>query len=581
MAQQNSASGEDGAASDHEHSARGAAAAMLAEANDCLPYGMAIADPQMRIIYANRTFGELLHVGEDLSGCPTLGSLLAPGDGTPADASSDDGVEPISAGATQRIADGETIPLLRGGRTLAASSRLLANSFHLITIEDITLRRSLAARAEQLARQDPLTALPNRVVLGEHLAARLAASAADGQSTAVLCLDLDRFKLVNDTAGHAIGDKLLARVAERLRSVVADDDIVARLGGGEFAILQTSANQPADAEGLAARIVDLVGRVFLIEGHMANIGVSIGIAVAPRHGGDAEALLKSGDLALYRAKEEGRGRCRLFEPEMDRSMQARRSLEFELRKALGLREFELFYQPLFNFENDRIEGFEALLRWRHPVRGLVSPADFIPLAEELGIIIPIGEWALRTACAQAATWPDHIGVAVNLSPVQFTSPRLAQAVMNALASAKLAPSRLELEITESVLLHDTAGTLETLHRLRRMGVRIAMDDFGTGYSSLSYLRSFPFDKIKIDQSFVRGMSSSKDCVAIVRAIAGLASTLGVSTTAEGVETEEQRERVRHEGCTNIQGYLVSRPVPASETAGLIGTPSPTSERAAS
>ncbi len=464
-----------------------------------------------------------------------------------------------------------------------------------VTLEDVTARREAEARAERLARVDPLTGLPNRLLFRERLAeaaSRAGPGGGGGAADAVLCLDLDRFKSVNDTLGHTVGDALLAAVAGRLRSAVRDTDTVARLGGDEFAILQAGAGsssspgrQPWDAAtALAERLVDLVGRAYLVEGHLVNVGASVGIAMLGGDGAaDPDRALKEADLALYRAKAEGRGTFRLFEPGMGARAQARRALELDLRRALALRELELHYQPQTNLATGRISGFEALLRWRHPARGLVPPADFVPLAEEIGLIVPFGEWVLRTACREAARWPGDLSLAVSLSPVQFASPNLVAAVTSALAASGLPARRLELEITESVLLEESEAVLATLHRLRGLGARIAMDDFGTGYSSLSYLRSFPFDKIKIDRSFVRGLSSSPgdgeqaaaaaaeagECAAIVRAIAGLGASFGMATTAEGVETEEQLRRIRDEGCTEAQGFLVSRPVPAGEIDGLL------------
>jgi diguanylate cyclase (GGDEF)-like protein len=387
--------------------------------------------------------------------------------------------------------------------------------------------------------------------------------------TALLLLDLDRFKAVNDTLGHAIGDKLLCRVVDRLRATVRKSDLVARLGGDEFAILQRSPKQPDAAKALAQRLVDLVGRTYLVDDHILNIGVSIGIALPPTDGTDPDRLLKSADLALYRAKEEGRGRFRFFEQEMDARAQARRALELDLRRAFALRQFEVYYQAQMNLHDKQVVGFEALVRWRHPQRGMVSPAAFIPVAEEIGLISQIGEWVLLTACREAANWPGNQRIAVNLSPMQFSTPGLVDTVAAALATSGLSPQRLELEITESVLLEDTAATLAILHQLRSLGIRIAMDDFGTGYSSLGYLRSFPFDKVKIDQSFIRDMPTDSDSAAIVKAIIGLGISLGISTTAEGVETEEQLNRLRAEGCTDIQGYLLSKPVPAAEVEAVL------------
>jgi predicted signal transduction protein with EAL and GGDEF domain len=363
----------------------------------------------------------------------------------------------------------------------------------------------------------------------------------------------------------------LRAVSQRLAQCLGGDDVVARLGGDEFAVIQMAIGAPNDAGKLASQLIEVVSLPYDIAGNEVLIGVSIGIAVAPGDGVTADELLRNADLALYRAKADGRGAFHFFEAEMDRQVQARRALEIDLRKAYSNDEFELYYQPLVNVESGEVSGFEALLRWHHPERGMVSPAEFIPLAEETGLIVQIGEWVLRQACAEAATWPDDIKVAVNLSPVQFRNRNLVQVVLSALAHSRLSPGRLELEITESVLLGDNEANLATLHQLRELGARISMDDFGTGYSSLLYLRSFPFDKIKIDQSFVRDMVERPDCVAIVRAVAGLGLSLGIATTAEGVETQAQLQRVRAEGCTEVQGYLFSKPIPASGIASVLAT----------
>ena len=355
---------------------------------------------------------------------------------------------------------------------------------------------------------------------------------------------------------------LLRQVAERLRTCVGDVDTIARPVGDEFSIVQIAPDQPFAATSLAARIIEALDAPFNYEGQAVILGGSLGIAVSPGDGNEADALLRNADIALHRAKAEGRGSYRFFEVGMDADMQARRQLQVDLRAALGNKEFELFYQPVVNLERNEISGFEALLRWHHPVRGSISPAQFIPVAEETGLIVPIGEWVLRQACAQAAAWPSHVKVAVNLSPVQFRAQNLVQMVFAALAASGLAAQRLELEITESVLLQDNAATLATLHQLRSLGVRIAMDDFGTGYSSLSYLRSFPFDKIKIDRRFVSDLSDTAEgSLAILRAVANLGHDLGMTTTAEGVETEEQVNKVRAEGCTEMQGYFFSPPRP--------------------
>jgi diguanylate cyclase (GGDEF)-like protein len=400
------------------------------------------------------------------------------------------------------------------------------------------------------------------------LEARLAQLPQD-QKFAVLCLDLDRFKVVNDTLGHLFGDMLLQQVAERITGCLREGDTLARLGGDEFAILQGSIKQPNDVIALADRIFEAAEAPFDLDGNQVVVGTSIGIAVAPTDAAEADRLLKNADMALYRAKADGRGAYRFFEPEMDALMQARRALEVDLRKALINGEFEVSYQPIISLENKSITGVEALVRWNHPGRGFVAPSEFIPLAEETGLIVPIGEWVLRQACSEAMRWPSHISLAVNLSPAQFKMRNLSQIVIGALAQSGISPRRLELEITESVLLVDNAATLETLHQLRNLGVRISMDDFGTGYSSLSYLRSFPFDKIKIDQSFIRNLASNSDSQAIVRAVTGLGTSLGMKTTGEGVETQEECDYLVRHGCTEAQGYFFGKPKPAGELLDLL------------
>ena len=448
--------------------------------------------------------------------------------------------------------------------TLHVEIRAIAGDGWVATLEDVSARKASEVRADALARVDPLTGLPNRLLMRERLAEALARLQRDGEACAVLLVDLDRFKPVNDTLGHPVGDALLAKVADRLRSTVRPTDTVARIGGDEFIILQAGIGEAAHAQALARRLVDLIGRTYMVEGHLLTIGASVGVALAPADGVSADKLLKNADLALYRAKLDGRGTYRFFEPEMDARMQARRRLELDMRQALARREFQLHYQPQMQLDGDRLIGCEALIRWKHPERGMVSPLDFIPLAEEIGLIVPIGEWVIRQACRDAMTWPAGMSVAVNVSPAQFKSDRLVETIVSALTSSGLSAKRLEVEITEGVLLQESEKTLQTLHRLRELGVRVSMDDFGTGYSSLSYLRSFPFDKIKIDRSFVKDLSGKPDGDAIIRAIAGLGKSLGMTTVAEGVETQEQMQRIRDEGCTDVQGYLISRPIPADD-----------------
>jgi diguanylate cyclase (GGDEF)-like protein len=434
--------------------------------------------------------------------------------------------------------------------------------------EDITERYRAEQNIARMARHDALTDLPNRVLFHERMAEGLSCVSALDEKLAVLCLDLDNFKSVNDTLGHPIGDKLLRSIAERITGVVGEGDTVARLGGDEFAVLQRNSS-PEAAGALARRLVEIIAHPIQIDGQEINSGASIGIALAPSDGNAGDHLMKCADLALYRAKAEGRGTFRFFEPDMDARIQARRALEVDLRRALSAGEFSLAYQPQIDLAGNTLTAMEALLRWNHAERGPVPPAEFIPLAEEMGLIVPLGEWVLREACNEAARWPDPIKVAVNLSPVQFRNRGLVTTVTQALAAARLPPHRLELEITEAVLLQDDEAIIAMLHQLRALGVRIAMDDFGTGYSSLSYLRSFPFDKIKIDRSFIQDIERNRGSAVIIRAIANLGASLGIVTTAEGVETEEQLELVRRAGCTEMQGYLVSPPRPACEIAGLI------------
>ncbi len=454
---------------------------------------------------------------------------------------------------------------ISNGRVIAIAHKPMAGGGWVATHQDITELQRIEAQVTHLAHHDALTGLPNRTTLRMRIEEALSCIAR-GEDVAVMCLDLDRFKAVNDTLGHPAGDELLKTVAKRLRSCVSEADTIARLGGDEFAIIQVAGEQPQDATALAQRVCDVVKRPFNLDGHQVVVGTSVGIAMAPGDGEDADLLIKNADMALYGAKSDGRGAFSFFEPEMDARVKKRRDLELDLRKGLELGQFELHYQPLQRVETREISGFEALLRWRHPERGLVSPADFIPLSEEIGLIVPLGEWVIRQACADASQWPDHVKVAVNVSPVQFKSGNLVSLVMSALAGSGIEPNRLEVEITESVLLLDSESTLSTLHQLRSLGVRIAMDDFGTGYSSLSYLRSFPFDKIKIDGSFIKDLDNSEDAAAIVRAVAGLGASLGMTTTAECVETEEQMNKVVAEGYGEIQGYFFSPPRPASEVA---------------
>lgn len=463
-------------------------------------------------------------------------------------------------------ADGQEIEVLTFGRRVPFNGRECV----LVSAVDITERRQAEARIAYMAHHDALTDLPNRVMFQDRLRQDLDRSRLSNRSVAVLCIDLDLFKNVNDSFGHPMGDRLLTMVAERLTSDVCADNLVARLGGDEFAMILETDASPNEASDHAARLIEALSAPYDIDSLEIVIGASIGIAISPGDGETSEELLRNADMALYRAKSEGGGVHHFFEKEMDRQAQKRRDMEIDLRRALANGEFELHYQPLVDLEQDCIVAFESLLRWKHPVKGMISPADFIPVAEDIGLIVPLGEWVLREACMQAAKWPSQIKVAVNLSPIQFRNRNLTQSVFTALAQSGLSPQRLELEITESIFLADSEANLATLHQLREFGVRISMDDFGTGYSSLSYLRSFPFDKIKIDRSFVRDLAERPDCVAIIRAISGLGRSLNISTTAEGVETMDQLDRLRAEGCTEVQGFLFSAARPASEIDALLG-----------
>jgi diguanylate cyclase (GGDEF)-like protein len=433
---------------------------------------------------------------------------------------------------------------------------------------DISELKQREEEIEHLAYHDALTELPNRLLFNQRINDALAKSHARGEAVGVMCLDLDHFKYVNDTLGHHAGDTVLKIVAERFRECVGENDTVARLGGDEFGIVISTLSDIESTSTLAWRLLASLNAPIDVEGSPVTIGTSIGIAVA-REVGSADTLLKQADMALYRAKGDGRGTFRFFEAEMDARAQARRTLESDLRKAVVRNELEVHYQPQVDVATSTIIGFEALVRWRHPERGLIPPLEFIPFAEETGLIVELGEWVLRQACMDAKKWPDHIVVAVNVSAAQFRHHDLAARISRILGDTKLSPERLEIEITESLLLRDIKANLGTLAELRSLGLRISMDDFGTGYSSLSNLRSFPFDKIKIDRSFVADIEQSSDSAAIVRAVLGLGKSLGISTCAEGVETAEQLASLRAEGCTEVQGYYFSPPRPFDEVARLL------------
>ena len=456
------------------------------------------------------------------------------------------------------------------GRTILMQHHPMKDGGWVSTHEDITERREHEARLEYLARHDALTELPNRVRFLEELES-LEPAMAHGEKAAVLTIDLDHFQGVNDAHGHAIGDKLLKQVSARLWGTTRESDLLARLSADEFALLLRPVGRAADAAAMAERIVDTVSAPFSIEGRQILIGASVGIAMAPDDGDTADALMKNADMAVHRAKDEGRATFHFFERGMDAAIRRRRELEAGLRQALSRNELRLEFQPLMDLRQNRFTGLEALLRWDSREHGAVTPDEFIPVAEETGLIVAIGEWVLREACEAAMAWPGEPRVAVNLSPVQFRRGKPCDVVAAALRDSGLPARRLELEITESLLLAEDEPTRDALHRLRKLGVRICLDDFGTGYSSLSYLRSFPFDKIKIDRSFMRDLGGNADSLAIVKAVIGLGQSLGMSTTAEGVETEEQLAAVREQGCDEVQGYYYSPPLrPEAVQALLLG-----------
>lgn len=532
--------------------------------------GLCMLDASLHVIVCNRRYIEMYGLSPD---------IVKPGVSMREimEHSCDLGIHPDTTAAklyadyVERLREGEhTLHRhLSDGRIIKLNHKRMEHGGWVVTYEDVTERHKAQARVAHMAQHDSLTDLPNRTLFREKMGEGLNQVAIAGGAMAVLCFDLDNFKTVNDRLGHAAGDRLLRWVAARLKENVGEHDTVARLGGDEFAVLQRG-SQPQSAEQLARRLVEIIGHPPPLESQSIHVGVSVGIAIAPDHGLDTDELMKCADLALYQAKAKGRGAYQLFEPEMEEEARSRHALEHDLRGALEANQFHLVFQPQVRLDTTELTGFEALLRWKHPSRGFVSPAEFIPIAEENGLIVPIGEWVLRTACATAASWPD-VTVAVNLSPVQFRSRGLVAMVTSGLAEAGLPPQRLELEVTETALLDDSEATIEILHQLRALGVRVSLDDFGVGYSSLSYLRKFPFDRIKIDRSFVGTLGESPESVAIVRTIASLGSVLGVETTAEGVETVEQLDFVRECGCTAVQGYYFGKPCPAAEVGFTIET----------
>ncbi len=455
------------------------------------------------------------------------------------------------------------------GRQLSWTFQPMASGGAVVLLEDITERRNAEARITHLARFDELTGLPNRVNFRDEIERLLAVPHAAEQLSALLFVDLDQFKQVNDTLGHPCGDQLLCAVADRLRAMLRPEDFVARFGGDEFVVFQQNIKSTDDSAGLARRIVDHLSERYKIDNHLVEIGASIGIAVASPEGVSADTLLKNADMALYRAKADGRGTFCFFREEMAQTVEARRILELDLRKALANEEFELFYQPLVNLKSGRISTCEALLRWNHPVRGTVSPIDIIPVAEDMGLIVDLGRWILRKACMECMQWPEAVSVAVNFSPQQFHQRDVMNEIRYALEVSGLPANRLEIEITESSLLRNTQLTHDVLSQLHALGVRISLDDFGTGYSSLSYLHNFPMQKVKIDRSFLEGIDTDRP-LTLLRGVARLSADLGMSVVVEGIETNEQLELINAEGTVSeAQGYLFSRPVPAVRIRQLL------------
>ncbi len=545
--------------------------AALLDAVEHLAHGLSVFDAEGRLVLANRRFLDLWGLPADLTtpGTP-LGRILPALHGVEVTDRISEAPLPTIAGetGTQRREW-----LMADGRRIEVTITELARGGYVAVHQNVTARRRAEQRLAHLTRHDPLTGLPNRVALREELERHLPRTRR-GDEQALLCLDLDRFGEINDTLGHAAGDRLLTLVAERLAACVRDSDVLCHRGADDFTVLQLGAAQPEGSTSLARRLIEAMAEPFVLDDLPVHLGLTIGVAIAPFDGDSPDELVRAADLALRRARAEGRGQFRYFEPSMDARMRERRQLEADLRAAIEHQAFVLEYQPQVGLADRRIVGLEALIRWNHPQRGRVSPADFIPLAEDTGLIIPIGQWVLRQACRDAAQWPTGVGVSVNLSPAQFRSRSLVADVVDALRDADLDPSRLCLEITETVLLNDTEESLAVLHELRRRGVRTAMDDFGTGYSSLGYLRRFPFDTLKIDRSFVRDIETNGDARAIIRAIVAMGRSLGMSTTVEGVETLEQLAVVRDEGCDDAQGYLFSRPRPLAALAPMLALDPP-------
>jgi diguanylate cyclase (GGDEF)-like protein len=547
-----------------------------------MPHGLCMFDADGRLVVSNRRLVDLLGVSPDvlrrgvsvrelLLECVRAGTLLAPAG------------ERYSLEIVSRLAgksDGDLVIEVQDGRILELTFQPMDKGGSVVLVEDITERRAAEAKINYLARYDALTGLPNRTSFRDQMDRTLALTRRDG-GCAVLFVDLDQFKQVNDTLGHPSGDALLCAVADRLRGLIRESDLVARFGGDEFVVLQSPVHGPEQASSLARRIVDVLGEIYEIDGHQIMIGASIGIAMGPGDGQDADMLLKNADMALYRAKQDGRAGWRFFEPDMDVKAQARRQLELDLRAALTNDAFEVYYQPLLNLKTMRISTCEALMRWPHPERGMVSPGEFIPIAEEMGLIVEIGNRVLRKACVECTKWPSEVRVAVNLSPIQFRRGDVTAVVREALEASGLAANRLEIEITESVLLQDTQATRACLHQLREMGVRISLDDFGTGYSSLSYLHAFPLDKVKIDRSFLQGIETTERSLTLVHGVARLSADLGLSVVIEGVETHKQLALItRERSVDEAQGFLFSPAIQSRDVRKLLYSRASLMERVA-
>jgi diguanylate cyclase (GGDEF)-like protein len=536
-----------------------------------IPQGLVLYDASARIIICNQPYLDMFGLSPEVAkpGC-SMQRLIAHRKET---GSFDGDVDAFCNAIIQTVRLGKATRQLTeapGGRAIEIINRPLKGGGWVATIEDITERTRADEKIAHLAHYDGLTDLPNRLLFRERLEALLKAI-RPGEQLAVLYIDIDEFKSVNDALGHPTGDELLKGVADRLRGCLKETDVAARLGGDEFAVIQTAIKDRSETTRLVDEIHSAIRQPMECMGHLITTDASIGIALAPGDGVDLDQLLRNADLALYGAKGDGRRTHRFFEAGMDHRVRARRSLELELRQAISDGSLEIYYQPVVNIEDGKISCCEALLRWRHPERGMISPAEFIPIAEDTGLINQLGLWVLNTACAEAATWPDHVRVAVNVSPVQFRSQSLALNVAAALAACGLPASRLELEITEAVLIRDDEAALDMLHQLRKLGVRIALDDFGTGYSSLSYLQRFPFDKIKIDRSFIRDIAGPGASSSIVQAVVNIAAASDMTTTAEGVETEQQRNLLYILGCTEMQGYLFSPAISAADVRRLLLT----------